>query len=362
MGKPRFAVRGRHERFYIHNQQLKCEGKRIDIGKGLGWIKMREELRFNGRIVSATISKDGEEWYISIQVNVPHQPAAHQNAGSVVGVDVGVAHLATTSYDTHVDLPTEELDKLQQRLKRQQRKLARCWSGKIKKGHADKALRDEQGQLKPKSNRFVAQCQRIGKLHRRIARIRQYALHTSTTQLVGQYEAIYIEDLNVQSMTRSAKGKGRSSKAGLNRVMLNSAVSEFRRQLTYKAEACGGTVQVVDPAYTSQTCCQCGHVAADNRPSQASFCCTSCGHSENADTNAAKNILKKGRGMCAPNPPRKRQTRVENCKTEVAPVTAAISEKRETHPISVRVLSTQEQPNTLLPQQFVDRRGEEARE
>lgn len=119
--------------------------------------------------------------------------------------------------------------------------------------------------------------------------------------------------------------------------MLNSAVSEFRRQLEYKVEAAGGCVVAVDPAYTSQTCCQCGCVDAANRRSQSEFCCVACNHEDNADCNAAKNILNQGRGMCSPNRPRKRPTRVENRKTKVASASLANSSKRETHPISVLV-------------------------
>jgi transposase len=53
-------------------------------------------------------------------------------------------------------------------------------------------------------------------------------------------------------------------------------------------------VVYVDPAYTSQMCSQCGHIAKKNRPDQATFCCTSCGFAEHADVNAARNIAARG--------------------------------------------------------------------
>src|SRR5690606_22032135 len=46
-----------------------------------------------------------------------------------------------------------------------------------------------------------------------------------------------------------------------------------------------------NPAYSSQTCASCGHVAKENRKSQAEFECVECGHANNADINAAQNIL-----------------------------------------------------------------------
>ena len=56
--------------------------------------------------------------------------------------------------------------------------------------------------------------------------------------------------------------------------------------------------KLVDPKYSSQTCSECGHQAAENRPSQSSFCVKVCGYSDNADLNAAKIILTRGRGSC----------------------------------------------------------------
>jgi putative transposase len=98
-------------------------------------------------------------------------------------------------------------------------------------------------------------------------------------------------------MTKSAKGtvenpgKNVRQKSGLNRSILNNAFSELKRQMQYKTDRHGGQLALVDAKYTSQTCSCCGHVEKANRKTQASFECIKCGHSENADVNAAKNIL-----------------------------------------------------------------------
>ena len=62
-------------------------------------------------------------------------------------------------------------------------------------------------------------------------------------------------------------------------------------RLNDKMDANGGRLAIVPAAYTSQTCHQCGHVAKENRDSQAVFRCVECGYQANADVNAAKNIL-----------------------------------------------------------------------
>jgi IS605 OrfB family transposase len=65
---------------------------------------------------------------------------------------------------------------------------------------------------------------------------------------------------------------------------------QFQAFVTYKAEARGVNVGLVDPRYTSQKCSQCGHIERGNRPSQAEFRCKKCGYECHADYNAAINI------------------------------------------------------------------------
>lgn len=71
----------------------------------------------------------------------------------------------------------------------------------------------------------------------------------------------------------------------------------FKQMLEYKLRWAGGSLILVDPAYTSQTCSVCGYVDAENRKTQKRFHCLHCGREENADVNAAKNILAKGLGI-----------------------------------------------------------------
>jgi putative transposase len=76
-------------------------------------------------------------------------------------------------------------------------------------------------------------------------------------------------------------------KAGLNREILASGWGILVKRLEQKAP---GRVMKINPAYTSQRCSACGHVACENRKSQAVFACTACGYTGNADVNAARNI------------------------------------------------------------------------
>lgn len=145
---------------------------------------------------------------------------------------------------------------------------------------------------------------RIAKLHHRIANIRNDLLHKTTTAISKSHALVVIEDLQVKSMSRSAKetvnapGRNVRAKGGLNRSILRQGWGEFRRQL-YKQTWRGGVLLAVDPRNTSRTCTECGHVSAENRKTQGSFACVACGHQADADVNAARNILAAGCAVIA---------------------------------------------------------------
>ena len=104
---------------------------------------------------------------------------------------------------------------------------------------------------------------------------------------------IRVENLNIKTMTRSAKGTagrpGRNArtKTGLNRGISRSGWGLLVRRLEDKAP---GRVEKINPAFTSQRCSACGQVDRGSRESQAVFRCTACGFACNADVNAAISI------------------------------------------------------------------------
>jgi hypothetical protein len=123
----------------------------------------------------------------------------------------------------------------------------------------------------------------------RSADIRKDWCEKTSTDIAGRFDVIRVEDLKIGNMTRSARGSierpGRNvrQKAGLNREIMRSGWGLLVRRLEDKAP---GRVEKVRPAYTSQRCSACGHIAAESRKSQALFACVAC----NADVNAARNI------------------------------------------------------------------------
>jgi len=116
---------------------------------------------------------------------------------------------------------------------------------------------------------------------------------------------IVIEGLKISNMSKSASGtienpgKNVRAKSGLNKSILDQGCSEFKRQIKYKIEWLGGVYVEVDPSYTSQRCSSCENIDKNSRRTQSKFCCISCGYTENADINAAKNILAAGHAVLA---------------------------------------------------------------
>lgn len=286
-GFPRFKRKGTGDSFTFTNVVVRDKhiaGIRLELPKKMGSIRLGDAIRFEGRLMSTTISRRGERWYASFLIECPDEisyPKAKE--GTAIGVDVGVAHYAALS-DGQLYPPSGALAKYRKRLTKAQRKLSRMQGPEYKKG------------IKASEN-WKKQSEKVRKIHRNIAQLRENYSHQVTTGLANRFELIAIENLKVSNMTRSSKGdeenpgKNVSQKSGLNRSILDGGFHQFRSMLEYKVARRGGTVIAVNPAYTSQTCPACNHKSADNRKTRDKFECVECGHSGHADIVAANNIL-----------------------------------------------------------------------
>ena len=257
---PKFRKKGRDDRFTLTNDQFSIDAFRIRIPR-LGWVRMRESLRFAGKIMSATISRVANRWFVSITVDTEdnsHLPRA-ENQGAA-GVDLGVSALATLSTGEIIVGPKPH-KALLSRLKRLSRSLSRKQKGS--------------------ANRVKAKI-KLAKLHARMASIRTDALHKLTTDLTRRFHSIGIENLNVSGMMKNRH---------LARAIADMSFYEFRRQLQYKAEMRGGQVVVADRFYpSSKTCSVCGYKLESLPLSVRKWKCPCCGTEHDRDLNAAINL------------------------------------------------------------------------
>lgn len=261
--RPRFKTRGKcRNSFAVANDKFRVDATRVRLPL-IGWVRMRETLRFNGKINSATVSRTADRWFISIQVEIP-DPIPAQKPDSTVGVDLGVKTLATFSSGEVIDNP-RPLTRCLKQLARCNRKLARSQKG---------------------SRRREKTKRRLQRIHARVANVRKDVLHKLTTRLCEENTCVVIENLNVKGMLSNRK---------LARAISDVAFGEFRRQINYKSKLYGCEVVVVDRWFpSSKMCSGCGHIKQGLKLSDRIYHCDVCGLTTDRDLNAALNIRAAG--------------------------------------------------------------------
>ena len=257
-GFPHFKSK-KHDRlsFYLANDKFSVDGHTLRVPK-LGDVNMTEELRFAGKIMSATISSRAGWWFVSIAVEVEHETPTQ--SGGTVGIDLGVKTLATLSDGE----------------KFENQKHYRKSLGRIQ-GLSKGLSRKVEG-----SQNWWKHTKKLAKAHYRVACQRQDALHKMSTHVARTYALIGLEDLNT---------KGMLANHHVAQAVSDASFFEVKRQLLYKAEQYGGYVQLVDRWFaSSKTCSACGWVDEDLNLGDRVFNCEACGLSIDRDLNAARNI------------------------------------------------------------------------
>ncbi|MEH8136790.1 transposase [Gallibacterium anatis] len=276
---PKFKKKGVKESFrFPQGCKLEQNNNRIWLPK-IGWVRYRNSREVIGEIKNVTVSQKCGRFFVSIQTEFEYEIPTHK--GGEVGIDMGVARFATLSNGEFFE-PLNSFKKHQNALRKAQQSLSR-------------KVKFSQNWLKQKA--------KISKIHYKISNARKDYLHKISTYISKSHAMIYVEDLQVGNMSKSAKGsveqhgKNVKAKSGLNRSILDQGWFEFRRQLDYKTQWQGGFLVAVPPQNSSRTCPCCGHVAKENRQTQANFECVECGYTENADVVGALNVLGRGRAI-----------------------------------------------------------------
>jgi len=289
---PSWRRRGEHEGFCVRDVTvgvLNGSWAELSVPK-CGRLRFRLSRPLPEHRGMARVTLDSAGWW-HVSFASPQAPVERVPTGAVVGIDRGVVTTLATSDGQMLRAPKLR-PREERRIERLQRQLSRQKKGSRRRGKTKAAMANT---------------------HAKTVRRRNDWIERTTTRLVRDYDLLAVEDLNVRSMTAAPRPKpdpdslgaflpnGRAAKAGLNRAILAQGWGCFLRRLDDKARVSGVTVVRVNPAYTSQQCRACGHVAKENRESQAVFSCVACGHENHADRNAAENILARGLAL-APTP------------------------------------------------------------
>ena len=262
---PKFKKKGHKDSFHISNDQFDIKGDHIRI-PNLGWVRMRESLRFIGKILSATISRVANRWFVSITVEADMINNAGNNENqATAGVDLGIKKFAVVSHNQQI---TE---------------YAAIRPHKALLGRLQRCGKSLSRKIKGSKNRYKARL-KLAKLHARVANIRNDYIEKTTTELANNYSQIAIEDLNVSGMSKNHK---------LSKSILDMGFYRFRNRLETKLKARGKHLILADRWYPSSKICNCcNHKNVELTLKDRIWVCPNCNVLHDRDANAAINLEK----------------------------------------------------------------------
>jgi putative transposase len=279
---PQFKKKGRcRDSFYVANDRFAVNGKMIRLPK-IGDVAMTEALRFEGKILGATVSRSADRWFVAIQVEVSDaQFYRKRTAHDVTGVDLGLKAAATLSNGESIDAP-KPLKAMLRRLKIRSHRLSRkVEAAKVSAGFSKHARLPKSTKL-PESNNRKKSAATLARLHARIANIRVDFTHKLTTRLCRENQAVGIEDLHVKGMLANDK---------LARALSDVGFGRFRAQMEYKAKRYGTRLILADRWYpSSRLCSVCGWKNEALTLKDREWTCPACGTHHDRDHNAALNL------------------------------------------------------------------------
>lgn len=278
-GYPRFQGRDRYDSFTFPDQAgWKLDGAKLAISK-LGSIKVKLHRAIEGKVKTATVKREGCQWYIVFSCEVGKQvlPLSYED----VGIDLGVSYLATLSTGETIAHP-RHWRKAEDKITALQQSLARKKRGSHRRQKAKKAL---------------------SAAYRKVRHQRADYLHKASRGLINRFQVIVFEDIQTVNLTKRPKPKqdengtylpnNASVKAGLNTSILDAGWAMFVAMCRSKAEEAGRTLLQVNPHSTSQICSSCGTVRKKELSERWHSC--DCGTELDRDHNAAINILARGK-------------------------------------------------------------------
>jgi putative transposase len=293
VGFPCFRAKGRSHEAVIFQRPRVPDNRHVVLDRRLGPVRTKESLRKlmrllasdpNARVMRSTVQRSGGSWVISFTVQRSAKTRRARRPNAVVGVDVGLARLATLSTGRQyanarpLQAALGTLRRLQRQLDRQRRT-----------SNPGNYLPD--GRIKPgprtwaKGQRMLRTEARIAKVHERVSNLRRHQAHELTTALTREFGVIGVETLAVKNLLANRRLARHISDVGWGMVL---------NQLKYKTSWSESSLLVAADRFypSSKTCSACGAVRAKLRLADRVFNCDdeACGHVQDRDENAALNL------------------------------------------------------------------------
>lgn len=264
-GVPRMKKKYKNDSFRV-GAPITIKPNGVKLPK-LGFIRTKENTdKFEGRILSATVNRDADRWFVNIDV-VYNKDVEENTTGGIVGVDLGIRDFAVT-YDG------EKTEKYQ---------APRPMKNKLRK--VKKASR-KFSKKKVGSNNFKKEKITVAKIYRKMRYQRKDFLGKLTSSLAKTKSVIIMEDLPTQGLMGNNK---------LARSIADMGWGMFKRMLEYKTEWYGSKlvkIGMFEPS--SKTCNVCGFKNTGLVLSDRIWICQNCGTTHDRDENSAKNIREAG--------------------------------------------------------------------
>jgi putative transposase len=260
---PQFKKKGKDDSCYFGGS-VKVGYNWVQLPR-IGKVKLKETTeKFQGGIISATVRREADRWYVSIRVRTEIEEPV-QPQGEPIGIDLGLDSFVTLSDGQKIEAP-KPLKRYLKILKR------RC------KQHSRKKL----GSKNRKKSAI-----RLARLYRKIRNIRLDFLHKLSTKLARAKPVIVVEGFKVQPLLKNRY---------LARSIADVSWHQFIQMLKYKTQWYGSRLIVLDQFQpTTRRCFNCKYVLVDELPLyKRKFKCPQCLYEEDRDINAAKNILELG--------------------------------------------------------------------
>ena len=236
----------------------------------IGKVRFRAKPRVNEdwKLKSITVSKSSTEKYhasllYEFYIEEPH---VELNIHNSIGLDYKSNDLFVDNQANEPDYP-KFYRMYEQKLAFEQRKLSH-----MKKG----------------SNNYYKQKLKVAKVHEKIANCRNDFLHKLSYLYAETYDYVFVEDLNMQTVSRFLH---------LGKSTSDNGFGMFRNMLNYKLHDRGKVFHKIDKWYASSTTCSnCNtkHKEIVNSLVIRKWTCPTCGYSHDRDINAAINIRQQG--------------------------------------------------------------------
>lgn len=254
------------------NTNIAIVDKKLKLPK-LGLIKFSQSKVLKGRIINATISRrPSGKYFVSLLCEEEIYELPKVN--SSIGIDLGIADFAILSDGQKIN-NNKFTSKMEQKLKREQRKLSRRALVAKKNGI----------QLFEASNYQKQKC-KVARLHEKVMNQRTDFLNKLSTDIINNHDIICIENLNVKGMLKNHK---------LSKSISDVSWSEFVSKLQYKADWYGKEIVKIDRWFpSSQICSECGNNDGKKGLHIREWTCSHCNANHDRDINASKNILTEG--------------------------------------------------------------------